>query len=215
MTLSADFVLAYLGEELAPALQADGYQWLPAKRQFRAKTDHGFRNLILSVAPYQDATLIEGHLGLRLDPIEDIVKRFTRTLPGFYPDAHSILVSEGKLIAQPYLRHHASDSDELDRVIGHLLDFWQKQGHPFLAKHDSLAAVDQLLNQHPMRPSPYLPNQAHRCLKGIVAARLVQRPDFEALAEQHEAALAQTPTGSLLMAGYRRLVGYLRQISLN
>lgn len=215
MTLSADFVLAYLGEALTPALQMDGYQWLPAKRQFRANTDHGFRNLILSIAPYDDAVLIESHLGLRLDPVEDIVKRFTRTLPGFYPDAHSILISEGKLTAQPYLRHHASDSDELDRVIEHLLDFWRQQGRPFLAGHDSLASVDQLLNLHPMRPSPYLPNQAHRCLKGIVAARLVQRADFDALAEQHEAALAQTPTGSLLMEGYRRLVGYLRQVSFN
>jgi len=215
MTLQADFVLAYLGEELKPALLADGYRWLPAKHQFRANTDHGFRNLILSVAPYDDVVLIESHLGLRLDPVEDIVKRFTRTLPGFYPDAHTILISEGKLTGHPYLRHRAASSDDLDLVIGHLLEFWQQKGRPFLAAHDSLASVDSLLNQHPGQPSPYLPNQAHRCLKGIVVARLIQRPDFETLAQQHEAALAQTPTGSLLMAGYRRLVGYLRQMSFN
>jgi hypothetical protein len=215
MTLSSEFVFTYLSDALAPALKADGYRWLPQKHQFRTETKHGFRNLILSVAPYDDLVLIEGHLGLRLDPIEDIVKQFTRTLPGFYPDAHSALISEGKLLGQPYLRHEAKDSDQLDAVAEHLLHFWRAKGHAFLAQYDTLHGIDHLLNHDPTRPSLYLPNQAHRCLKGVVVARLMQRPDFDELASQHATALAQTPTGSLLMDGYQRLVGYLRQLSLN
>jgi hypothetical protein len=215
MTLTREFVFTYLSDALTPAFAADGYRWLAPKNQFRADTPAGFRNLILAVSPYDDLVMVEWHLGLRIDAIEDVVKRFTRTLPGFYPDAHSVLISQGKLQGTPYLRHQVSDTEALDQVAKALLVFWEEIGQPFLMAHDSLHGVDALLNQAPTQPCPYLPNQAHRYLKGLVAARLAQRDDFEALAAAYATGLRQTATGDLLIDGYQRLLGYLRQLSLN
>lgn len=215
MTLTRDFVFAYLSDALRAPLAEAGYHWLAGKNQFRQDTPEGFRNLILSVSPYDDAVLVETHLGLRVDAIEELVLRFTRTLPGFYPDAHSVLISQAKLLGRAFMRHAVQDTDELDEVAEALLAFWQQDGQPFLQTHHSLQGVDDLLNVAPDEPCPYLPNQAHRCLKGLTVARLVQRTDFEQLAELYDQALLRTPTGSLLIDGYRRLRGYLRGMSFN
>lgn len=215
MTLTPDFVYAYLSESLTPHLAPEGYHWLTHKHQFRAKTTHGFRNLIFSVSPYDDLVLIEWHLGLRFDAVEDIVKRFTRTLPGFYPDAHTVIISQGKLLGQPYLRHEARNTQELDQVLARCLHFWQEHGATFLTAHHLLRHVDELLNQSPHIPSMYLPNRANRCLKGITVARLIQRADFDELSTIYAKELLKTSTGSLLIDGYHRLVGYLRKLSLN
>ena len=215
MTLTRDFVLAYLAEAMQDSPILRGYTWLPGKRQFRCTTAAGFQDLIFSISAYEDAVWAELHLGLRLSAVEDVVLHFTRTLPGFHPDAHTVILSEGKLIGQPYLRHEVRHTTDLDALAAQWLDFWQAQAQPFLDAHFHLTGVDRLLNQNLAGKSPYLPNPAHRYLKGLVVAKLLQRPRFEQLVPQYRAYLAQTPTGSLLLTDFDRLAGYLLKMSLN
>lgn len=215
MTLTEDFVLLYLAEALQPFFKPQGYLYLPGKKQFRRSDEQGFQNLILSVAPYDDAVLLEFHFGLRLHAVENIVQRFTRTLPGFYPDAHTCILSEGRLTGRPYLRHTCRHTEDLDKALHHLRMLWTHRAEPYLDEHYSLEGVDLLLNARPDLPSIYLPNPAHRYLKGLVVARLLQREDFESLARTYAEGLRQTPTGDLLSEDYQRLWGYLRQMSFN
>ena len=82
MTLTRDFTLVYLGEALSTCFADFGYSFLLAKRQFRLDNPTGFKNVIFSVSPYEDAVWLEFHFGVRIHAVEDIVQRFTRSLPG-------------------------------------------------------------------------------------------------------------------------------------
>ncbi|RMG56113.1 MAG: hypothetical protein D6722_26960 [Bacteroidetes bacterium] len=215
MTLTREFVFLYLYEQLSPALKAAGFSLRESKQQFRRAHERGFENLILSVSPYPDVVVVDAHFGIRIDAVEEVAQRFTRNLPGFYPDAHTLIASYGRLTGQPYFRFKAANTHHLDMALESLLAFWEGEGLPFLNEWRRLPQAEHSLNGQPDKPCPYLHNQAHRYIKGIVAARLVGREAFSQLARQYEAALEQVPGGELLLPGYRQLVQYLHHLSPN
>jgi len=215
MTLTREFVFAYLSDGLKTEMEQAGYTWLEGLNQFRKTAPQGFTNFILSVSTYEDGAMVEAHVGMQLKAIEEWGQRFTRSLPGFYADAHTVIISEGKLKNKAFLRHFVADTDQLDSLVTHLVAFWYEYAQPFYEDHFSLKGVDQLLNAEPDKPSRFHPNPAHGFLKGIVAAKLVQRYDFELLVSAYEKALGRTPTGPQLLAGYKKLVQHLRAFSVN
>ncbi|MEM9987594.1 MAG: hypothetical protein AAF804_21085 [Bacteroidota bacterium] len=215
MNLDKAFVLEYLFDSLGPWFHDHGYQALPQKQQFRQQTEAGFTNCIFSVAAYDDAVWIEFHLGIRLEAVEGIVHRFTRGVPKFASDAHTVIFSEGKWKRQPYLRHEVKEVDALDQLIKHGQTFLAQEGLPFLEEHCTLSGVDALLNGPESEAKRFHPNPAHRFIKGLVVRRLLQDPDFSELADAYERKLLLTPTGSLLQDGFRRLRSYLEKMSLN
>lgn len=212
MTLDRPFSELYLVQELAEMLLADGYAWLPARHQFRHEQAEGFQNVIIAISPYDDAVLIEFHLGIRWHALEEIVGEATRALPRFRPDDHTLVVSQGKLLGQRYFRYQAADTDQLDEVATEFRQFWEETGREFLSRNFSIEYIHQCFNGAPRRPCLYLPNQAHRYLRGIAAARLAQSPDFEQLAFLYELGLAKEPQGPILMREYKELVAYLDAI---
>ncbi len=215
MNLDKEFVLAYIFESLSPWFAEHGYQALPQKQQFRRQKTSGFTNCIFSISVYEDVVWIELHMGIRLEAVEGMVHRFTRGLPKFASDAHTVIFSEGKWKGQPYLRHEARGIDELDQFITHCKELLSEEGFSFLDEHFTLSGVDTLLNGPESEAKRFHPNPAHRFIKGLVTARLLQRTDFMQLADEYEKKLLLTPTGSLLQNGFRRLRAYLEAMSLN
>jgi hypothetical protein len=213
MTLDREFVLLYLAELLQPTLADQHFMWLEHKNQFRRDLEAGFQNFILSVSPYDDLVIVDAHFGLRHDGIEDLVGPFTRSLTGWRPDAHTLIISYGKLIGDPYRRFKARDTDQLDRLATTLLNTWTTQALPLLETNQELEQIDHLLNDRPEEPTPYLHNQTHRCLRGIAAAWLTQRPGFERLAETYRLFLQRQATNPAAPAvlQYQKLLAHLRE----
>ncbi|GAB4417628.1 MAG: hypothetical protein OHK0039_28230 [Bacteroidia bacterium] len=209
MTLTRDFSFLYLYDLLGEHLEAAGFLLLEGKNQFRRSHTQGFENVILSVSVYPDLAMVDFHLGLRLESIEQIGQRFSRTLPGFYPDAHTLITSYGNLTSQPYFRFKAANAHDLDLVAETFMAFWDERGLAFLDRHRHLAQVEHTLNALPSQPSPYLHNQAHRYIKGLVAAHLMGRADFAELAREYEVFLGQVPGGQVFAQDFRELVRYL------
>lgn len=215
MTLTRDFVFLYLYEQMGPELNRAGFELKESLQQFRRSHSRGFENVIFSVSPYPDLVVVDAHFGIRLEEVERVAQRFTRNLPGFYPDAHTLISSYGRLTGRPYFRFKAANTHHLDLAIEDMLRYWEQEGLAFLNDWRRLAQAEWALNGRPGQPCPYLHNQAHRYIKGIVAARLVGRPDFSQLAQQYRAALERVPGGEILLPGYDQLVQYLHHLSPN
>ena len=209
MTLDREFVLLYLSDQLAPALHDRDFGWLAGKNQFRRPHPEGFQNLILSASPYRDLMVIDAHFGLRHEAVEEIAGKFTRSLTGWRPEAHTLLISYGKLTGAPYRRFKAKDTDGLDDIATTLLNTWTTQALPFLETHHTLPQIDHLLNDRPEEPTPSLHTQVHRCLRGLTVAWLTGRPGFEQLAETYASFLQHQATKPQ-RAQYQQLRTYLQ-----
>ncbi|MEL6695352.1 MAG: hypothetical protein AAFV78_03855 [Bacteroidota bacterium] len=215
MNLDQNFTEAYLADQLSHFLFSTGYEVIEGKKQLRKVRHAGFQNVIYSVSAYTDSIWIEFHLGIRIDAIEQMAGKFTRTLPGWRADAHTIVVSEGKLRGEAYMRRTAENVQDLDRIVDEFHDFWEDKGSQFLDTHASVRGADILLNTQPQQKSIYLPNQAHRYIKGITAAKLAQNSHFKDLAQMYLLAFDELPNGHLWVEEYRKLVAYLSNLSLN
>jgi len=215
MNLDPSFTQAYLFDSLQKIMKAEGFSPLPSKKQFRKEEEKGFQSVILAVSGYEDLMMIEFHYGLRLQAVEDLVGRFTRSLTGWKADAHSAILSQGKLWDRPYWRFEAKDSDELDRVMDQFKEMWEEKARQFLEDHFSLKGLHELLNADPYHPSKYLPNQGHRYLRGLAVAHLVQDKDFENLAKIYREKMDKEAGGELLKPGFERLLQYLQHLNWN
>ncbi|MEO1414687.1 MAG: hypothetical protein AAFW00_05380 [Bacteroidota bacterium] len=215
MNLDQTFTEAYLADQLSHILSSTGYEVIEGKKQLRKGRFSGFQNVIYAVSAYADSVWVEFHLGIRVDAIEQMAGRFTRTLPGWRADAHTVVVSEGKLQGQPYMRRTAKTVQDLDRIVDEFHHFWEDKGAQFLDTHTSIRGADILLNAQPQKKSIYLPNQAHRYIKGITAAKLAHNARFTDLAKTYLLAFDTLPNGHLWVEEYRKLVAYLSNLSLN
>ncbi|MEO0896269.1 MAG: hypothetical protein AAFY71_07725 [Bacteroidota bacterium] len=215
MHLDRNFSEAYMLDALSHFMEKEGYELLEAKKQFRKEDETGFQNVILSVSPYDDLVMIEFHFGIRIHAVEDMVGSFTRSLKGWRPDAHTIIISQGKLLDKAYWRFEAKSIRDLDEIVLAFQQMWSGKISLFLNQYFRLEGIHELLNLDPKSPSKYLPNQGHRYLRGLVVARLLQKENFEELVKIYSHQMAELPQGEILKPGMEKLVKYLRNISLN
>ncbi|MEQ8703297.1 MAG: hypothetical protein RIC19_05230 [Phaeodactylibacter sp.] len=203
-------------DALASQLKQHGFDWLPRLHQFRRSTEHGFSCLILSSSPAAEGSIMEAHIGLRLDAVENLSFPFTNGLPGFQPDSMTLVTPIARLYGQRFQR--LSLRDEKDREAAAQLFGAQleESGLPFINQYSHIQALDLLFNHDPMAPLALVHNQINRCFRGIVLSKLVQSPDFEEVAKAYVSALegklyAPEPT----LAKFHRLSDFLRHYSMN
>ena len=75
-------VETWLVAALSPALTAAGFTWHAALHQFRRATNKGLICVILAVSDFVDCHLVEAHLGIRIDSVEDLVFPRLNGAPG-------------------------------------------------------------------------------------------------------------------------------------
>lgn len=205
-----------VADSLQPLLREKGYHWLPHLHQFRRSHPKGFSCVILAVSHYDTGSLLEAHLGLRHDDVENLAFPFTNGLPGFQPDSMTLVTPLGRLFGKPYQRFEVQNHNSLKTATEELKGQLLEEGLGFLKNYSQLAAVDRLLNALPDEPVQLLHNQINRCFRALVCAKLQQRDDFQALAEHYahflqERLYAPAPT----LDKFDRLRRFLEQYSMN
>ncbi|HKK79430.1 MAG TPA: hypothetical protein VJ933_07355 [Phaeodactylibacter sp.] len=206
----------HIVQALRPALQQRGYVWLPRLHQFRKSTKSGFSCLILSLSTYEEASLVEAHLGLRIDDVENLAFPFTNGLPGFQPESMSLVTPIAKLFGQRYQRLSLQGPADFQRATTTFTRQMEEEGFAFLEKYGRLETLDRLLNEQPNEPVPLLHNQINRCFRAIVTAKLTQRDDFPDLVTHYADFLAEelyAPQPTLHK--YERLRQFLLHYSMN
>lgn len=201
---------------MSPPLKEHGFDWLPRLHQFRQSTENGFSCLILSSSPANSGSIMEAHVGLRIDDVENLAFPFTNGLPGFRPDSMTLVTPIARLYNQRFQRLTLQDERDQKAAARLFGAQFKEKGIPFVETYNKRSDLDHLFNHSPSDPLPLVHNQINRCFRGIVIAKLTQRPDFEAVVQAYATALRDTlyaPDATI--AKFDRLAGFLRHYSMN
>lgn len=199
--------------------------------QFRKQFTGGYRACLFEISESQQhgeggnsGSLLANHLpkfwiefsiGVRIHTVENFANPYTLTLKDYYNQSLTILTSYGRMIDQQYFRFKISNEADLQSACQQMDIFLRQTALPFLQKYSSIYKLDKLLNNYPERPSKFIYNQSHRCIKGIVIAKLSNNPYFHTLAKAYKIVLERQSLGQELMPKYLKLLACLRAFSVN
>jgi len=200
---------------LIPFFAEAGFTYLPKLRQFRKETPNGFQNVVISISHYENSSVVEGHLGIRLESVEKFAFQFTMGLTGFQQDSHTLITSIGRLKDKKYERYSVAQAEEAERATTAIRTFMQQEGFDFLQKYCSAQALDCLFNEQPDEPLELVYNNFNRCLRGVVLAHLAHRDNFDELIQTYLHQLQAIATPQPLQDRFIRLVQFLASYSPN
>lgn len=199
---------AYTFIALEPYLTAQEFVLMPELKQFRKYTDTGFQNIILSFSG-RNETFLEVNIGLRHNGVEALAQQFLDNLPEFRKEANTLVVSVGKLSDTKYFRYKINCYEDIENCACQIMDFMNERGFHFLNESGSLVALNRILNERPHLPVKYIYNQAHRCFKAIIVARMCHHPQFMDLVEGYFHTLQKMGVPERTLMEYDRLANYL------
>ncbi|MGF7213969.1 hypothetical protein GGR92_000109 [Spirosoma lacussanchae] len=200
---------------LTPFFDGHGYSLIPEKKQYRHQTPQGFLNVILSPSFYDSETLLEVNFGCRNQQVEQIAQQFLNNLVDFRSDANTLIISIGKFTERLYFRYKIGSPADLAAVCDEIRDFFDTHGFAFLQDVCSLPTLDRLFNEQANQPCPYVYNQAHRCYKGLIVARLNHNPHFDGLIDAYRHMLTRQTQNPYEQMNFERLIAYLNHYSAN
>lgn len=199
-----------LVDELARLVRERGFEWMPRLGQFRKRTYRGFSNLLLSFSNYADGVMVEGHCGIRIDAVEDTVYQYTNGFREFQPNSHTLITSTGRLEGELTRRRLVESREDAVETALEIFATVDEKGEGFWQRFSEFEALDELFNYPDGETAQLVPNLSYACLRGLVVAQLLHRPNFEALVDEHRARLDQLPTNPVVRSGYESLVAALR-----
>ncbi len=211
----SSLVLESLAEQLTSILKESDFNWNPAFSQFRKKTNTGFQCVILSVSDYEDLSIYEPHFGIRFDKVEELAFPYTNGLRGFQKDSMTLVVSAAKLLQAPFFRLEIADQEDVLQASKKTMELFEQKGLPFFKNHQSLSQMDKLFNASPDHPVPFVNNAIHRCIRGMVIARLNGRNDLPALADQYRHTLQNQFAPEVTKRKFEELVTFLTHYAEN
>jgi hypothetical protein len=203
-------------ELVQPLFEEKGFHWVPSFKQYRKLTPPGFQCVIFSFSHYAEGSLLEAHLGIRVDMVEQLAFPYTNGLPGFKEDSLTLVTPLARLFGMPFERFdlvNRQDVLQASRKIRYQLN---EKGWRFLNDNMRLPHLDQLFNEQPEEYLQLVHNQANRCIRGLTIAKLNQDPNFPILAQIYRQQLEQIPTATdRIRRGFDRLFSFLLAYSPN
>ncbi len=206
---------AKLNKKLYDFYQDHQFFLMAEMRQFRRITPTGFDNILFSVSAYQDEFWLDVHFGNRHDAIEHTAQQFLTNRLDYRPEANTLLTTIGRFRQKNYFRYKFKSEDDLDPICADITEFFLDKGFAFFELVRNIKEIDSIFNDFPQQRCPYINNAIHRCFKGLVSARLAERPHLEKLyavySDQLKKRMADQPT----QESFDRLYTYLKYYSSN
>lgn len=205
----------YFHQIVAPLFQERGFIAIPQYKQYRRLTPLGFQCVIFSFSHYPEGSLLEVHLGVRADAVEQLAFPFTNGLPGFRQDSLTLVTPMAKLYNLPFERFDLANQQDIlqaSRKITYQLD---TKGWAFMERHSRLESLDDLFNTRPSDNLSIVHNQANRCIRGLTIAKLNQCRNLPELGQLYRQKLDQLPTTQKIKDGFNRLFSFLISYSPN
>lgn len=182
---------------LTPAMSARGFRWRGSDEWFHRRVDgveHRLQLLSVDRPPTVD---IEPQLMVR----HDLVERIFHRTSGYPPDARDDTPTVGgdlhALVPGTPQRLEIRPDGDVRAAAARLTDALPAIERYWLRFSD-LAEVDRDLNDDRRRPAANRPLPWLRCSTGLVAARLVGRPDYDGCEADYRRLLAVDNDGFYL-----------------
>ncbi|MCY7327982.1 MAG: hypothetical protein LH618_05505 [Saprospiraceae bacterium] len=198
-----------LFSRLHPFFTENGFQAQPALGIFRSRQPGGWLTVAISESHYPEGNLTELHLGIRHELVEEIVYPFALGLQSPGGEAHTLMVSQGKIAGKGPQREWVRDESDAVLVARQWQQWMLEKGFAWLEIHRETAWLDQLYNDHPDIARQWQPNAFHRSLRAIALAYLTQRPDFRSIVQRGKRDLAAAAAAPELLLRLDGLVGAL------
>ncbi len=187
----------------------------PKGLQYKKVFSGGFQSCIFSILKHEQAFWVEMSIGVRIDIVEKIANQFTLVLKDFQEESHTILSTYGRITGQPYFRFKVENKEDLGRACEKMGDFLEEIGLDFMEDNSQIKAIDRLINRHPEKPSRFIYNESHRCIKGIIVAQMAQNPQLKTLIRAYHVVLQKHSLRDKMLPQYLKLVKYLSAFSVN
>jgi len=208
-------ILANILWQLRDFMALYEFKPLPEWNQYRRSVGNGFQCLILSATSYSEGTMLEAHIGMRHDQVESLVFPLLNGRPGFEANSMTLVTPLSRLFEADTSRYWLTSAEEEQQALEQIKQQLVQRGFSLLRQLQSLKALDELFNAHPMQPLKMVHNQQHRCFRGLVIARLNQRPDFFELAGMYRNQLYRLGAQAREMEQFERLTSFLHTYSAN
>ncbi|MGD1843610.1 MAG: hypothetical protein ACFB0B_22360 [Thermonemataceae bacterium] len=200
---------------LRKVMTADGFELLWEKKQFRKTTETGFQNVSISISQYTDDFVMEVSLGTRSNLVESLVGQFLNYSPSFLADSHTAIASMGKLLGRPYERFVVKTPQAFEAACTRIETFMHEQGFTFLTHYTNLHNLHEAYNTHPTQNCLLAYNTTHRCFRGITIARLIESPQWAALATNYQKVLQAYGVPTSVKESFHKLIRYLEYLHPN
>jgi len=201
---------------LQPAMHAQGYVPVPALKQFRKNTDFGFLNVVLNVSTYETESIVDLHLGVRHNRVENLMYAFSNGLPGFRPDSNTLLSPLTRIFNNPAHRYTiANNTAAFEQLADTLNTLMLAKGWAFMEQISKLRQLHLLFNTKPETPLALVFNAYHRVLRGLTIAHLVRAPELPDLFEVYHQITEQQIGIPEYTKRFERLYQYLQQLVEN
>lgn len=205
----------HIYKHLQPIFHSHGYKNIPGRQQFRKESPQGFKNVHFTVCGNAEEPLIKIHLGIRINKVEDLLEQFLQEPGKNSGDKLTVAASVSRFFQQSHRPALLTDERKFRDNYQEITSFMKQKGFRFLESMSRLKRIDGLLNRKPELPSPFMPNQMHRCFKGIAMASILHRTDFDKLVTIYSSYLYSHWASTEVMDNFKRLVNYLRYFSFN
>ncbi|MGB0932347.1 MAG: hypothetical protein ACPGVB_16315, partial [Chitinophagales bacterium] len=204
-------------QALSPLLEAKGFAYAehPKYLQFKKTYKGGFQSCLFSTHQHENTFWIEMSVGVRVDIVEKIANQFTLTLKDYHQDSHTILTTYGRIMGTPYFRFKVESEADLKGAFEKMQAFLEEIAFDFMDDNSIVANIDKLINRYPEKPSRFIYNNTHRCIKGVIVAQIAQNPQLQTLIKAYHIVMERHPLRDKMLPQYEKLVEYLQAFSVN
>lgn len=207
-------LIARLYHQIDGWISQQTFEPIPPMNQFRRVVNNGFQIIVLSSAGTSPVE-VEVFLGVRIDLVEQLAYQFTAGLSGYGPYSTTLLVPARKVIQKEIGRYTLYQEGDIEETHRQFQALMTEYGFAFLDQFSGVSALDVLYNSEPSKKQEYLTNEFHRALRGIILAKLVDRPSWLDLTEIYQAKLEKRAVPEVQLAKYQQLVSFLKNYSFN
>jgi len=158
--------------------------------------------------------MLEIHLGIRLDVIETVAKRYVRSLPEFQEDSLTLVVSMGRLQGQKYLRFKIKDDDDLEEAYESINTFLDPVGFSVLEGWADTSYLHQLFNSEPSNLN-FFHSAANKAIRGLILAKLNNAEQFDEIRNQYWRLLKVKNSPNFHLEAFKQLNQFLEYYSQN
>ena len=206
-----------LQESFNPKFESLGFGLIahPKYMQYKKAFHGGFQSCIFTILERNKTFWIETNIGVRIDIVEKLANQFTLTLKDYHNESQTVMSTYGRIMGQPYFRFKVQTQEELDLAFEKIYAFLIEIAFDFMTDNSQVAAVDKLINRYPEKPSRFMFNESHRCIKGVIIARMADNPQLPTLIKAYHVVLQRHSLRDKMLPQYKKLVDYLSAFSVN
>ncbi|MEM6292287.1 MAG: hypothetical protein AAGA54_13520 [Myxococcota bacterium] len=205
----------WLYDAVAAVCEREGFVRIPALNQFRRENASGFECIIVSLGVLPASTLFELHVGLRNESVEELAFQYTNGSPMFRRDSMTLVASAAKLQGLEHQRFEITELPDVEAAMTTMQPFLADVAFPWLCAHRTVEAISRALNEQPLEKTRLMPNQVHRCFRGLAAARVAENTDYDALEQAYDGFVRSLHAPEHQLALFEELKQHLRAVVWN